>query len=186
MRSTRKRRAQASSAGAPFVSRLLLVSGVFLLLTGCAGYRLGPVNGMTARDKSIQVNPFSNQTQEPRLTDEVTFQLRKELERNGTYQLATSRDAGDVVVSGVITRYVREALSFQSNNLTVQDYRVSLTAHVTASDRASGKVLLNQDVTGFTLVRVGNDMVSAERQGLPLLASDLAKRVTALLSEGTW
>lgn len=167
------------------VAPLWALAWAMLLLTGCAGYRLGPVNGLTARDKSIQIIPFANQTQEPHLTDEVTFQLRKQLERDATYRLVTS-EAGDVVVNGVITRYVREALSFQPNNLTVLDYRISVIAHVTASDRSSGKMLLNQDVVGNTLVRVGNDMVSAERQGLPLLAADLAKRVAALLGEGSW
>ena len=53
-------------------------------------------------------------------------------------------------------------------------------------DRTSGKVLFDQPVTGYTLVRVGSDLTSAERQALPLLAGDLAKRVTSLLVDGTW
>jgi len=81
----------------------LIISLLALGGNGCASYRLGPVNGQAARAKSVQVDPFANQTLEPRLTDAVTAQLRKQLQRDGTYQL-TSRNDGDIVVSGSITR----------------------------------------------------------------------------------
>ena len=167
------------------------IAGVLLVLApfglgGCAGYQLGPSNGLTAREKSVQVNPFVNQTLQPRLTDVVTWQMRKELQRDGTYQLATHGD-GDIVVTGEITRYQRMEVTFSSSDiLTVQDYRLSLTAHVTARDRSSGRILLDQPVTGYTLMRVGNDLTSAERQAMPLLAQDLAQNVTALLADGKW
>jgi hypothetical protein len=41
-------------------------------------------------------------------------------------------------------------------------------------------------VTGYTLLRVGSDLTSAERQALPLLAADFARQVTALLADGSW
>jgi hypothetical protein len=159
---------------------------LLLSLCGCAGYRLGPTNGQAAGDKSVQVLPFSNQTLEPRLADAVTYQLRKELQRDGTYHLASGSDA-DIVVSGVVTRYYRRELSFLPNDvLTVRDYRVSLTAVVTARERGTGKVILDQAVEGYTMIRVGSDIVSTERQALPLLATDVARRVTALLADGSW
>ena len=153
---------------------------------GCAGYKLGPTNGMAAGEKSVQIMPFSNQTVEPRLTDAVTAQLRKEVQHDGTFRLAT-HDDGDIVVTGNIIRYMRHELSFQpADTLTARDYRLSLTAQVTARDRITGKVVLDQEITGFTLLRVGSDIVSNERQSLPLLADDLAKNVAARLADGTW
>jgi F0F1-type ATP synthase membrane subunit c/vacuolar-type H+-ATPase subunit K len=164
----------------------LLVCLVALAAGGCAGYRLGPTIGMAAQGKSVQVNPFINQTLEPGIADAVTAQLHKQLQRDGTYRLATHND-GDIIVSGAITRYNRHELSFTPKDvLTVRDYQVSLTAEVTARDRISGKVILQQTVTGYTLVRTGSDLASSERQTLPLLAADLAKNVTALLGEGSW
>ncbi len=155
-------------------------------ICGCAGYRLGPASGVTAREKSVQVNPFANQTMQPRLTDVVTSQMRKEVQRDGTFQLATHGD-GDIIVTGSLTKYDRLEVTFNPNDiLTVRDYRLSLTAHVTARERSSGKVLLDQPVMGYTLIRVGTDLVSAERQAMPLLAQDLAQNVTALLAEGKW
>jgi hypothetical protein len=167
-------------------SSLLLACAAALGLCGCAGYRLGPSTGQPAGTKSIQVNPFANQTFEPRLGDAVTAALRKSLQRDATYRLAT-RDEGDIVVTGEVTRYDRSELSYRpSDILTVLDYRLTLTAHATARDRGSGKTILDKDVSGSTLLRVGADVTSAERQALPLLAEDLAKNITASLVDGSW
>lgn len=159
---------------------------LLILLTGCAGYKLGPTNGMAAGEKSVQVSPFVNQTMQPRLTDAVTSQMRKELQRDGTFQLVSNGDA-DILVNGALTAYQRAEVTLAFNDvLTVRDFRLSLTAHVTARERATGRILLDQPVTGYTLIRVGSDMPNAERQAMPLLAADLAKNVTALLAEGKW
>jgi hypothetical protein len=116
----------------------------------------------------------------------VTAQLRKRLQQDGTYRLATHGD-GDIVISGSITNFQRHELSFaRADTLTARDYRLSLSARVTALDRTSGKVILDAPVSGYTMIRVGADLTSTERQALPLLAADLAKNVTTLLVEGTW
>jgi hypothetical protein len=164
----------------------LLVGLVALGTSGCAGYKLGPVNGQTAGAKAVQINPFTNTTLEPRLGDEVTAQLRKQLQRDATFKLA-SHDDGDIVISGSVNRYVRQEISLSpSDTLTVRDYRLELRAQVTAHEKGTGKVILNQLVMGYTLIRVTTDLTSTERQALPLLAADFAKNVTALLAEGGW
>lgn len=162
---------------------LALAAGLW---TGCAGYRLGSSNGTPNGVRSVQVQPLANQTVEPRLGEAVTAALRKQFQRDATYRLATQND-GDLLVTGVITQYQRQELSFLPDDvLTVSDFRVSLTARITARERASGQVVLDQTVTGHTMLRVGADLASAERQALPLLAEDLARRVVALLADGSW
>jgi hypothetical protein len=175
-----------SSPGLAAWARSFLSIPAVFALAGCAGYQLGPTNGLSAGDRTIQVNPFLNQTLQPRLTDPVTSELRKALQQDGTYQLAT-RDPGDIVVSGVLTLYQRSEVTFVPTDVfTGRDFRLTLTAKVTARDRSTGKVVLDQPVTGQTLMRVGNDLTSAERQAMPLLAADLAKNITALLVDGKW
>ena len=166
--------------------RFLAVSMTALMLAGCVGYHLGPVNGAVAGEKSIEVLPFNNQTLQPRLGDAITQALRRRLQTDGTYHLAT-RGPGDIVVTGVITRYNRRGLSYLSSDvITPQDYRINITAHVTARERDTGKILLDKDVSGYALIQVGGDLTDTERQSLPLLAEDLARNVTELLTEGTW
>jgi len=155
-------------------------------LAGCASYRLGPTNGAIAGEKSVTVLPFNNQTLQPRLGSALTQSLRERLQIDGTFRLATQGD-GDVVVSGVIRNYQREALGFLSTDATTpENYRVGVIVHVTVRERASGKLLLEKDVKGHTLVHIGSDLASAEMQSLPLLAEDLARNITELLAEGAW
>ena len=157
-----------------------------LMLAGCAGYHLGPSNGNLAGAHSIQIEPFVNQTTEPRLVDYVMNSLRKSLQQDGTYRLAT-HDAGDVIVAGEITSYTPVGLSVQPTDvLTVVDYQITMTVRITARDRATGKVLFDKPVKGRTTLRAGQDLTSAERQAIPLLAEDFAKNATDLLGNVTW
>ena len=165
---------------------IFLVGAAAVLLAGCAGYHLGPVNGGVAREKSIEILPFNNQTLQPRLGDAVTQALRERMQVDVTYRLAT-QGAGDVVVSGVITRYHRQGLSFLSKDATTtENYRVDIVAHVVVRERATGKLLLEKNVTAYTLVNVGTDLASSERQASPLLAEDLARNIAGLLTDGAW
>ncbi len=156
------------------------------LFTGCAGYHLGSVNGDLAGEKTVQVMPFNNQTLQPRLGDSVTQALRERLQVDATYRLATS-EPGDLVISGVIRSYERDGLGYLNRDaVTTQNYHVSITVHVTIRERVSGKLILDRNVKGQTLVNVGPDFASSERQAQPLLAADLAQNITELLTEGAW
>ena len=153
---------------------------------GCAGYRLGPTNGQLAGAQTVFVVPFVNRTLEPRLGDPATFALRKELQRDGTFRVVATRDA-DLVVTSEITHYSRVGVSFSSSDvITAVDYRILLTAHVVARDRLSDKVVLDRNLTGSTLMEAGSDLLSAERQSMPLAATDLARQITSALADGGW
>ena len=63
---------------------------------------------------------------------------------------------------------------------------MELVTRILAAEKATGKVLIDHELTGRTTVRLGGDLASAERQALPLLANDLARKTVALLAEGEW
>jgi hypothetical protein len=153
---------------------------------GCAGYRVGPVSGDVAGDRSIEVTPFASKVIEPRVGDAVTTSLRRQLQQEGTFRLNTRGEA-DIVVTGSVIEYDRSNISFQPEDiLTPRDYRLRIRAHVTARDRTSGRILLDREVLGNTTLRVTPDLSSAERQAIPQAAEDLARNITALLTEGAW
>jgi hypothetical protein len=157
-----------------------------LLGAGCGGYKLGPTSGIAAGSRSIQVNFFQNKTLEPRLVESINNALRKNLQQEGTYRLATDNN-GDIIVNGTITDFKRSAVGFQpADILTVRDYLIFLTVHVRATERLTGKVVLDRESYGRTTIRVGADLASAEREAVPMLADDLAKRVTSMLVDGAW
>ncbi len=164
----------------------LLALCVMLLFAGCAGYKLGPTNGLEAGARSIQINPPFNTTFEPRIAVALNQQLRKQLQRDGTYRLET-RGEGDVIVTTTIVGYEKVGESFEPRDtLTVRDYRVHLIARVTAYDRVSGKKIVDRDFHGRTTVQPAGDQASAERQALPLLTEDLARNITSALVDGEW
>lgn len=164
--------------------RVLFFAVALSLVAGC-GYTLGPTNGLTAREKKIQITPFLNHTLEPRLGDAVTTALRRSIQRDGTYHLATQNDA-DIIVTGTVTKYDRHELNFEPHDvLTVKDFRVNVEAKITARNLSSGTTT-NWTATAYTLVRVGSDLTSSERQALPDLADQLAKTVTDSLVNGSW
>jgi Lipopolysaccharide-assembly len=157
-----------------------------LILAGCAGYRLGPTNGAVAGARTVQIVPFVNKTLKPELSDYIMNSLRKNLQQDGTYRIET-QDDGDIILSGVVTAYQRSELALQpADVLTVLDYQITMTAQITARERTTGKIIFSKAVNGRTSLQAGNDLTSAERQAIPLMTDDLAKKTTALLVDGTW
>jgi hypothetical protein len=166
--------------------RSLLLCAALAVSTGCAGYKLGPTNALASGEKTIRFTPFSNQTLQPRLGDAVTAALRRNVQSDGTFKLATGGSA-DILVTGVLTHYERRELSLLPNDvLTASDFRINVKAQVTARERGSGRTIFEREVSGYTLVRVGSDLASAERQALPILADNLARNITAILVDGSW
>ena len=170
----------------PVATRAALFLAVATLVAGCASYRVGPVNPAIPAGQSVEVGLFQNATPQPGLSESVNASIRRELQRDGTFELATGDD-GDVLLTGNITHYRRSAVSFKPRDiLSVRDFEVELITRIRAADRATGRVLLDRELTGRTTIRLGGDLASAERQALPLLANDLAKKIVALLAEGEW
>jgi len=161
---------------------LLLAAG----LSGCVGYHAGPTNGLPAGSRSVRVDYFENKTLEPRLVVAINRALKKQLQRDGTCTLE-SHDHADLIVAGEITEFLRNGISYQPGDvLTVKDYSLQITAHLKVTDRATGKTILEQEVTGNTVVRVGNDFTAAQRQAVPLIADHLARLATDLIVDGPW
>lgn len=165
---------------------IFLVLAAAAILSGCAGYQLGPTNGLAAGSRTIEIQPFRNDTQEARFQDTVTTAVRRNINRDGTYKLATHGEP-DIVVAGTITRYRRQGVSFQPRDtLTERDYNLVMFARVIAKDRATDKVIVDKEVSARTIIRVGADLPSAEREAMPILAEELARNITYLLVDGTW
>ncbi len=156
------------------------------LLLGCAGYHVGPVDGTPAGARAVTVNLFQNETYEPRLSEAIAFALRRRVQQDGTYRLDTQHD-GNIIVNGVIKNYTRTPVSFQPRDiLTTLDYDLTITADVTATERSTGKVILQKTMIGKTTIRATANRDIAERQANPTAADDLARNITSALTEGAW
>ncbi len=170
----------------PRLAHRLTLAAVLLLHAGCAGYRLGPGTGLAIGARTIEITPFPNQTEEPRLSPALASALRRQIQTDGTYQLET-RGKGDLRLTGNIIQYRRVGVTFQPDDLaTARDFELRMTAQIKVLHCRTGQVLLERAVTGRTLIRAFDDPASAERQALPLLAGNLARRIAALLADSGW
>jgi hypothetical protein len=90
----------------------------------------------------IAVHPFTNHTQQYGLEDKLTLAVQSELNRDGRYQI-TSENQADGVVSGDITRYTLEALSYDSNHVPTE-YRLWILVNVSFEDKVKGQLIWNE------------------------------------------
>jgi hypothetical protein len=129
---------------------------------------------------------FENQTMQPRLSEAVVHALRRQLQQDGTYRLATRNDA-DVLITGRFVNLERASITYSPHDLrTTRDEELRVVARVVARDLRTGTTLLDREVVGRVTVRIGANQTSAERQALPVLAADLASKTVPLLVDGEW
>jgi outer membrane lipopolysaccharide assembly protein LptE/RlpB len=158
-----------------------------LLITGCAGYQLGPTGGQIAGERSILIPPVKNTTIEPRLSQPVTQALRRQIQQDGTLRLATDSSPTDLILNATIESYERRPTAFlRGDVITVQEYELILTVRVVVTERGKEEPVLDRRINGRTTLIVDADQFSAERQAAPLLADDFARRAVIYITEGAW
>lgn len=176
-------------------------SGMFfstVLFAGCAGYHLGPVKPSRMKDvHSLAVPAFKNMTLEPRVEVMLANSLIKQLQQDGTYKIASEKDA-DAIVIGTVERIERTpARGVQRDLFQTSEYTLSMVLSIKVQERATGKTMSEREVRGNSSFFVSSsNSLSAEvnarvanvnrdeRQAIPLAAEDAAVRLSSYLSEG--
>ena len=116
----------------------------------------------------------------------VNRALKRNLQQDGTFELETSGNA-DLFVTGELTDFLRGGVSYTPGDiLTVQDYNLQLTAKIKVTDRVTGEVVMEREITGSSIVRVGNNLTAGQRQAVPLIADQIARQATDLIVDGDW
>jgi hypothetical protein len=154
-------------------------------LSGCFGYHIGPVKPYYLQDvHTIAVPTFKNETLIPRIEVLVTGTVVKQFQQDGTFQIGNQENA-DAVLIGEITRISRSpARSVRGNVLATTEFNLSMHVKYKLVGR-DGKVLgPDREASGTTSFFVGTDVVTDERQALPLATEELATRLVSQLSEG--
>ncbi|HAB18359.1 MAG TPA: LPS assembly lipoprotein LptE [Verrucomicrobiota bacterium] len=157
--------------------------GIVALAAGCA-YKLGPTNQQIAGGETIAIEYFPSEALEPGLSDLVITAVRREIQRDGTFRLAT-RGSADVVVTGTIVHYTRIPIGSKRDDvLTPTDYDVRITARVKAMRGMS--TVYQGDVSGSAQVIFNADLNNAERENNPVAAENLARNLVSALANGAW
>jgi outer membrane lipopolysaccharide assembly protein LptE/RlpB len=165
--------------------KAFLATLVCVALSGCLGYHVGPVKPHYLRDvHTIAVPTFKNQTLVPRIEVLVTDTVIKQLQQDGTFQIATDGHA-DATLNGEISHVHRwPARSVRGNVLATTEFALYLTVRYSLVGKNGEQLAPPSEATGNTTFFVSSDVTTDERQALPLATEDLATRLVTQLSEG--
>ena len=164
-------------SGAAFVAALCL--------SGCLGYRIGPVKPNYLADvHTIAVPVFKNETLLPRIEVLVTDSVIKQFQQDGTFKIGNG-DNADATWKADIARITRSpARSVRGNVLATTEFNLAMRVKYHLVGRDGKTIGPPGEAQGTTSFFVGTDVVTDERQALPLAAEELATRLVSQLSEG--
>jgi hypothetical protein len=167
------------------VKRLFAAAFIGSLLSGCAGYHIGAVKPFYLRDvKSIAVPTFKNNTLEPRIEVLVTGTVIKQFQQDGTFRITGDENA-DAILKGEIVRISRApSRSVRGNVLATVEFALTIRVRYSLVGRDGKTIGPPTEVTGSTSFFVGSDVITDERQALPLATEQVATRLVSQLSEG--
>lgn len=171
---------------------VFLALGVLpLVLTGCAGYHVGSSKPSSMREvRSVAVLAFQNKTLEPRMEVLFANALIKQIQQEGAYRVS-SEEESDAVIHGTLERIDRSpARGLRSDFFQTTEFNLNVQVRIKVVERASGKILLSQSVTGNSSFFVSStspttgDVNKDERQAIPMAAEDAAQKLASYLSDG--
>jgi Lipopolysaccharide-assembly len=167
------------------VKRLFVAGLACLGLTGCLGYQIGPAKPYYLRDvHTIAVPTFANNTLIPRIEVLVTDTIIKQFQQDGTFQI-TGNENADAILKGEISRITRSpARSVTGNVLATSEFNLVMRLKYKLVGRDGKPIAPPGEVSGSTSFFVGTDVVTDERQALPLATEELATHLVSQLSEG--
>ncbi len=156
-----------------------------LLLAGCAGYHIGPIQPTFMKGaKTIAVPSFTNDTLSPRIEVVLADSVIKSLQADGTYQVVSEKNS-DVILQGTIKDIEhRPARSVRGNVLATKEFILRLRLNIEVIDRVTGEKLITQQVTGESTYFVGTDLQNEERQAVINAGENAATKIATLVCEG--
>jgi PBP1b-binding outer membrane lipoprotein LpoB len=174
-----------------------LIAAASLILSGCAGYHVGPIKPTPMKEvRTVAVPTFTNLTLEPRLEVLMATALIRQLQQDGTYRVTSERDA-DAIVECTVNRIdrtpargIRNDTGTSADFYQTTEFTLNLQASLKVSSRTTGETLAEREFTGNSSFFVSGanprtaNVNRDERQAIPQAAEDLATQITSFLSEG--
>jgi hypothetical protein len=159
-----------------------VVAAVLLFLGGCGdmGYTPAPVL-LPAHISRIAVRPFVNKTPFFGLEEKLRLRVEEEFIRDGRLPYVNVESEADGVVAGEIVRYIKEAISFDSNQVA-EEFKLWVVINLRFIDRVNNVLLweeprMEQEYRYFVETKPGGITEEEAREILwDLFARDIVKR----------
>jgi outer membrane lipopolysaccharide assembly protein LptE/RlpB len=180
-------RAQKSPGSA---RRLLALAAVPVALSAGCGYHLvGTSSNLAPSLQTLYVAPLINQTARSEVDQRLTEQISQEWVRRGRFQLVSSGDKADAVLSGTVKSAVVSPVQFDQQGRATQ-YQLTVTIDVQLVDRTSDKqVVLWHDQqfsrnTAYPVDPLARDYFDREVEALDTLSRSMARDLVTTILEG--
>lgn len=163
----------------------LALTGLVVVLSSCAGYRVGAVKPAALQGiNSIAVPNFKNETLEPRIDVLMTNSTIARFQEDGTFQVRSAGEADAVLEARITDLSRRQLRSARFNTLRSRELALVATIEYRLVDADSRLVLSQGTVRADTTIFTDANFQNAERQALPQVGERAAEALVSRLSEG--
>ncbi len=166
----------------------LLALGV--LAAGGCGYKLvGESSTLPARLQKLYVAPFVNQSGRAELDQRLTDAVTQEWVRRGRFQLVSTSEQADVVLSGTVTAAVTAPVQFDQVGRATE-YQLTVMADLQFVDRTGAKPVViwrDQHFSRSSSYQVdvnSTDYFDRSVEAMDTLSRDFARGLVVTILEG--
>lgn len=168
--------------------RGVFISGfitLFIALGGCGHYQLG--SGGKVTFSTLYVAPLKMRALVPQAQPIIVAQIRDAFIQDGRVDLVNLSDQADVSLHVTVRDYHREVATVRPGDTGLaRKFVITLTTEATLIETATGNELFhNRTIIVKRDVYTDSGQQQAEYQILPLLAQDLAQKLTHAVLD-TW
>ena len=154
-------------------------------LAGCAGYSWR--SGVPEKMRTVAVPAFPNETDVTGLGDAVTRQILREIQREGTFKIASQGESA-VEIQGILEKASSKVVAYsRATGARNREHSLSVSAKVSFIDKIGGKVVVNDRVyRAEAAFLAGDDIATGRRDARSRLAEELARRIVDDLTAIDW
>lgn len=160
-----------------------------LLLSGCGYALVGSSSNLPQHLRTLYIAPFVNQTGRAELDQRLAEQVTQEWVRRARFQLVSSAEQADSVMSGTVVAAVVAPVRFDEQGRATE-YQLSVSADVQVVDRTGDKPITLWRDQRFTRSVSYEVNASAENyfdrevEAIDRLARDFARGLVVAILEG--
>lgn len=159
------------------------IAAAAILAAGCASYSWK--SSVPEDMRTVDVPVFRNESSVTELGGEMSQQVARELQREGTFRLSTEPA---LEVQGVVKSVSTMSRGLDRMNATRNgEYVMTAVAEVSLVDKKSGRTLIDaRRHTARTTIYADFDLVGAERAAAGRLAEQIARQVVDDMLHRDW
>jgi outer membrane lipopolysaccharide assembly protein LptE/RlpB len=168
---------------------MLLTGVAATVLVGCGYHLVGTSSNLASRLQTLYVAPLINQTARSEVDQRLTEQITQEWVRRGRFQLVSSGDKADAVLSGTVKSAVVNPVQFDQQGRATQ-YQLTVTVDFQLVDRTGEKqVVLWRDEqfsrnTAYPVDPLAKDYFDREVEALDTLSRSMSRDLVTTILEG--